>query len=241
MRIYLENDPDRWVISDLNPLEWLFLSRLPSTAAGEGMAHDSRLRLFPDPLTNTPGVEPDELVEEWKEYVVPDLANQFQEARETVAQDLVSRTETRVISLVGPGGEEDEEDDDSAEAGIAADDLPDEDFVQYVEELFDEEDFKDDEPADENLESDSADGTSATRNELEIKTVSLPLDHGELWYSALNQARILMNECWSIASTLENFASTGQPPEDPARWLQMAQYEFYSVIQNFLLSHVMKP
>ncbi|MCC6880767.1 MAG: hypothetical protein IT576_01325 [Verrucomicrobiales bacterium] len=50
-----------------------------------------------------------------------------------------------------------------------------------------------------------------------------------------------MNESWSIASTLENFASTGQPPEDPARWLQMAQYEFYSVIQNFLLSHVMEP
>lgn len=241
MRLYLDNDPDRWVISDLNPLEWLFLSRLPSTAAGEGLAHDSMLRLFPDPLTNTPGLEPDELVEEWKEYVIPDLANQFQEARETVAQDLVSRTETRIISLVGPGGEDGEGDDDSVKVVIDSDDLPDEDFVQYVEELFDEEDFKEDEPADEDLDLDSAEGTSAIRNELEIKTISLPLDHGELWYSALNQARILMNESWSIASTLENFASTGQPPEDPARWLQMAQYEFYSVIQNFLLSHVMEP
>lgn len=70
--------------------------------------------------------------------------------------------------------------------------------------------------------------------------VEVPLEAAEAWYSALNQARLLMNEAQGVAEALETFRWQDLTDEDRARTdprglLLLAQYEFYTAIQSVLL------
>ncbi|MCB1062675.1 MAG: hypothetical protein KDN20_07120 [Verrucomicrobiae bacterium] len=60
----------------------------------------------------------------------------------------------------------------------------------------------------------------------------------DAWYSALNQARLLMNEAHDLAESTERFrwpSEDDDQPFDGARMLLLAQYEFYTAMQSILI------
>lgn len=72
--------------------------------------------------------------------------------------------------------------------------------------------------------------------------VEVAREASEDWYSALNQARILMNEAHDIAAAMERFQwpedgveQEDHSPFDGTRILLMAQYEFYTALQSILI------
>jgi len=77
--------------------------------------------------------------------------------------------------------------------------------------------------------------------EKELRRVVVPLENTEAWYSALNQARLLMNEEYDLTDGGDRFMLEMQGPDavDQDRMLLLAQYEMYSVIQSILVENVM--
>lgn len=76
----------------------------------------------------------------------------------------------------------------------------------------------------------------------ELRRVRVPLEHTEAWYSALNEARLLLNEEHGIAGMSDRLESAGRDeplPDDLL--LLLAQYELYSVVQSILVENVMTP
>lgn len=78
----------------------------------------------------------------------------------------------------------------------------------------------------------------------QLHRVTVPIEHTDSWYSALNQARILMNEEHEVAESEERLLLYAGNPGDPAeldqdRILMLAQYELFSVIQVMLIDKVM--
>ncbi len=76
----------------------------------------------------------------------------------------------------------------------------------------------------------------------EFYRLEVDLEHTEAWYSSLNQARLLMNEEYSIAGAEERFVSLtpDMPGYNEERMLLVAQYELFSVIQSILVENVMQ-
>lgn len=76
----------------------------------------------------------------------------------------------------------------------------------------------------------------------EFYRLEVKIENTELWYSALNQARILMNEEYDLAATEDRLLIQMEGPDavDENRLLLLAQYEIYSVIQNILVENVME-
>lgn len=76
----------------------------------------------------------------------------------------------------------------------------------------------------------------------EMRRIVVPHEHTEAWYSTLNQARLLMNEEYDLANASERqLVKTLDPSlvgED--RFLLIAQYELYSVIQSILVENLME-
>lgn len=74
--------------------------------------------------------------------------------------------------------------------------------------------------------------------------VTVSIDHTDAWYSALNQARLLMHEAHQLADAEER-RYLKEPVDDEdadrERLYLVAQYEFYSALQSLLVEHVMKP
>ncbi|MCF6314573.1 MAG: hypothetical protein L3J39_19145 [Verrucomicrobiales bacterium] len=97
MRIVLSQQG--WVFDGLSGLEWLFLQRLPVLVDELSADEGARLRLFPDPVREQDrearqgsGLDEDEeeIVDDWKEYVRPELQTLFDEACQVVATDLLA-------------------------------------------------------------------------------------------------------------------------------------------------------
>ena len=65
----------------------------------------------------------------------------------------------------------------------------------------------------------------------------VPADHADHWYSALNQARLVLAEKHDFPAVEEDFLEECE--EIDQRWLACAQSHIYAVIQTFLLEHVM--
>ncbi|MDF1825458.1 MAG: DUF2017 family protein [Verrucomicrobiales bacterium] len=88
MRFQLNED--HWSLDALSPTEWHLVAELPSTAAGEPFCEETKERLFPSHLSPDALADEESLesVEDWKNFVRPDLENTFREAREIVQQDL---------------------------------------------------------------------------------------------------------------------------------------------------------
>ncbi len=196
-----------WALEAIGDLEWLFLERLPGTASGEDLPDEQKRRILPDPIVaddNADSVaEEQEFIEDWNEYVRPELNLAFTEARQQVTDDLAA-----VIKNF------------SGEAMVEVGEEPQKSFRLEV------------------------DG-----------------EHSENWYSTLNQARLLMNEVYDLAESeadlyakiaaQESGDEGDDDPDDDAEdedeepdgmlWLLLAQYQFYSFIQGFLLDRVMKP
>lgn len=82
------------LLQEIPPLLFALLAEIPGRAASD----DPRVgaRFFPDPAAD------DELVEDWKSLVHPELQELFQSARETVRADLRSASEndgTRALRI----------------------------------------------------------------------------------------------------------------------------------------------
>jgi hypothetical protein len=75
----------------------------------------------------------------------------------------------------------------------------------------------------------------------EMRRVVVPFEHTEAWYSSLNQARLLMNEEFDLATAEERHLAKALGPElvGSDRLLLIAQYEMYSFIQSILVEQVM--
>ncbi len=211
MRIVLSQQG--WVFDGLSGLEWLFLQRLPVLINELSSDDGARLRLFPDPVREQDqearvgsGTDEDEqvIVDDWKEYVRPELETLFDEACQVVATDL-QRGQRFVV------------------------------------------------PADELGEGDEATGNGG---EGEFYSLEVSGEHVEQWNSALNQARLLMNEVYALAESEKGLADGlmdaygeeegGGAEEERSRqaqaypqWLLLAQYGFYGAIQSFLIETLM--
>jgi hypothetical protein len=76
----------------------------------------------------------------------------------------------------------------------------------------------------------------------ELRRVIVPFEHTEAWYSTLNQARLLMNEEFDLATAEERHLAKTLGPEivGSDRLLLIAQYELYSFIQSILVEKVME-
>lgn len=117
MRIVLSQQG--WVFDGLSGLEWLFLQRLPILVDELSADEGACLRLFPDPIREQDrvarqgsGSDEDEevIVDDWKEYVRPELQTLFDEACQVVATDLLEVQQGVVAAdLDADGGAEDSE------------------------------------------------------------------------------------------------------------------------------------
>ena len=188
MRFQLNDD--YWALDALSPAEWHLIAELPMTASGEVFQEETRERLYPPPVSpdSLADEETLESVEDWNEFVQPEIESVFREARDTVEKDL-GQAET--VSL---------------------------------EDCFSPEQFE------------------ALKDTLrERRRVVIPNDHTEAWYSTLNQARLLMNEEYDLASSEERMMLrlVLQENVDQDRLLIFAQYELYSAIQGMLVENVM--
>lgn len=81
--------PDAWEIHALHPLFAGLLAELPAVAADHDQA---RGRLYPEP---TEDEEAEDLREDWREHVQPDLERLFASSRELVTRDLAPLAEER--------------------------------------------------------------------------------------------------------------------------------------------------
>jgi hypothetical protein len=72
----------------------------------------------------------------------------------------------------------------------------------------------------------------------EIFRVEVSAAHTEHWYSALNQARLVLAEKYDLPASEEEFLEASAVFDD--RWLAGAQSHVYAVIQTFLLETVMR-
>jgi len=74
-----------------------------------------------------------------------------------------------------------------------------------------------------------------------VYRLRVPIDHTQMWYSVLNQARLILNEDHEIAQTERVLMSGDQLPTavDEEKWLIMVQYRIYGAIQEFLLTYLM--
>lgn len=86
---FLKND-EHWSLDALTPAEWQLMDELPNIAAGDDFHPGSRERLFPSPFDTNTLINEDTYsqLEDWEEFVRPDLEDTFSRARDTVREDL---------------------------------------------------------------------------------------------------------------------------------------------------------
>lgn len=164
MQITLSDNGEQLVIEGLGETELEMLRGLRD-AADPTACPEAELRLFPEPVTDA-GEEDLDAVADWKEFVVPDLRSQFDEALDQFEQDVASANLIRKLPM--------------------------------------------------------------KRYQIEVQ-----LKHVEHWYSALNQARLVLQEKYKLPGesaglSIEELFAKGQ-------WRAYFQSRFYAEIQCWLL------
>lgn len=178
-----------WALDALTPAEWHLVSELPAASDGESFSPSARERLFPSLFSPETLLNEDTQshLEDWEEFVKPDLKDSFDDARNQIVQD-IAEVETVDIEKMS-----------------------------------------------------EAEPTNTEETISQLKRLRVPLDHTEAWYSVLNQARIMMNEEFDLAQSDDRQLPQSQSDEsiDQERFVLLAQYELYSVIQSILVDNVM--
>ena len=165
-------------------------------------------RLYQTPVKQPQHDADEELVEDWQEFVMPDLRQEFTRQLDCVANDLRQAQPESTPSTL----DDDSLDDDSLHDDSLHDDSLDDDPLREDE-------------AKAGTEDDAA---PAATYELII-----PFDHIESWYGALNQARLVLQaryefpETENLAAMVELLTSTNLKPYLTSR--------FYMEIQGALL------
>jgi hypothetical protein len=132
-------------------------------------------RLYQSPVKQPQNVTDEELVDDWQEFVMPDLRHEFTRQLDCVANDLSQAQRESTPSPLH---------DDSPH-----DDSPHDDSLREGED-------EDDGESEEEFEDEDAATSPAATYELII-----PFDHIESWYGALNQARLVMQERYEFPET----------------------------------------
>lgn len=207
----------QWILADLDPIEWRFLDQLPRLASGEGFSEQSRRRLLPDPIDVPAGKRDqyEEFLEDWDEYVRPDLVTAFTEARDQVSRDLA-------LALAQEAGAEyDEEFEDEDE-----EDEPEDPEFEF--EFEDEDDEDEDDaawvPSQIAISRLSADAWYSTLNQARL-----------LMNEAYDLAEATERFRWPRPG------SEAELSMDGSRILLLAQYEFYTALQSILIETMLRP
>jgi hypothetical protein len=141
-------------------------------------------RLYQTPVKQPQNDTDEELVDDWQEFVMPDLRQEFTRQLDCVANDL---RQAQPESTPSP------QHDDS----LREDESEDEDEDESEDE---------DEDEDEDKDEDESEGEDAATSPAATYELIIPFDHIESWYGALNQARLVMQERYEFPET-ENLAA----------------------------------
>lgn len=84
-----------WALDALTPAEWHLVSELPAASNGESFSSSTRERLFPSLFSPETLLNEDTQshLEDWEEFVKPDLKESFDDARNQISQD-IAKVET---------------------------------------------------------------------------------------------------------------------------------------------------
>jgi hypothetical protein len=180
-------------------------------------------RLYQTPVKQPQHDADEELVDDWQEFVMPDLRQEFTKQLDCVANDLrQAQPESTPSPLDDDSLHDDALDDDPLDDDALDNDALDNDAL--------DDDALDDDPLREDEAKAGAEDDAAPAATYEL---IIPFDHIESWYGALNQARLVLQaryefpETENLAAMVELLTSTNLKPYLTSR--------FYMEIQGALL------
>jgi hypothetical protein len=180
-------------------------------------------RLYQTPVKQPQHDADEELVDDWQEFVMPDLRQEFTKQLDCVANDLrQAQPESTPSPLDDDSLHDDALDDDPLDDDPLDDDALDDDAL--------DDDALDDDPLREDEAKAGAEDDAAPAATYEL---IIPFDHIESWYGALNQARLVLQaryefpETENLAAMVELLTSKNLKPYLTSR--------FYMEIQGALL------
>lgn len=217
--MHLKKLPDGSIrLTRLNPWDVQTFRSLPALADYSQDAKAEK-RLLP-----TPAIDADlspEMAMDWVEYVLPELRESFAENLSVVMADLAT------LTAEDPDGEEDPNEDDGEHDG---------------EEIGTEEEIEDDEatqePPSQSPPMAAAKAVAGGPPVVPHFALTIPADHAEAWFRAMNQARIVLSARFGIDSEhvpeLAKLLEAGQIEY----WFQ---YELFVSLQGWLVEAVLDP
>jgi hypothetical protein len=188
-------------------------------------------RLYQTPVKQPQHDADEELVEDWQEFVMPDLRQEFTRQLDCVANDLrQAQPESTPSPLDDDSLDDDSLDDDSLDDDSLDDDSLDDDALD--DDALDDDSLDDDSLDDDSLDDDPLDDDPLDDDPLDDDALDddplredeakagaeddaapaatygliIPFDHIESWYGALNQARLVMQARYEFPET-ENLAA----------------------------------
>jgi hypothetical protein len=180
-------------------------------------------RLYQTPVKQPQHDADEELVDDWQEFVMPDLRQEFTKQLDCVANDLrQAQPESTPSPLDDDSLHDDALDDDPLDDDALDNDALDNDAL--------DDDALDDDPLREDEAKAGAEDDAAPAATYEL---IIPFDHIESWYGALNQARLVLQaryefpETENLAAMVELLTSKNLKPYLTSR--------FYMEIQGALL------
>ncbi len=213
--MHLQKLPDGSIrLSRLNPWDVQTFRSLPALADYTA-APETEKRLLPTPAIESE-LTPD-MAMDWVEYVVPELRESFAENFTTVLADL----ETLSIDL---GTEADDSDGD-------------------VDEIEEDEDRErgpsaQERAAGEAPRQDASPQAGIGATSMPHFVLTIPADHAEAWFRAMNQARIVLSIRYGIDS--ERVPELGRLLE-AGQLEYWFQYELFVSLQGWLVEAVLNP
>lgn len=237
--MHLRKLPDGSVrFSHIDPWELRTFRALPELA---DFSTDARAeqRLLPTPAVDE-DLSPD-LAMDWVEYVVPELREGFSKNLDTVMADL----DRLILEAFPPPADNGSSDEETFED---TDDGDDDDEHEVHEENMEDQDARTGLPGEPDSEaplseSSSSSGSGSLEDDLpsepaEYYTLTVPPDHVEHWFRALNQARLVLSCRFNIDSE--------HVPDLPAllesgeleHWFQ---YELFARLQGWFVEAVLDP
>ncbi len=176
------------VLSGMPAAQLRMLEQVALHADPSGSAAASE-RLYQSPVKQPQNVTDEELVDDWQEFVMPDLRHEFTRQLDCVAHDL---SQAQPESTPSPLHEDSLHEDSLHDDSLHDDSLHDDSL--HDDSLHDDS-LREGEDEDEDESEDEATSPAATYE------LIIPFDHIESWYGALNQARLVMQERYEFPET----------------------------------------
>ena len=186
------------VLSGMPAAQLRMLEQVALHADPSGSAAASE-RLYQSPVKQPQNVTDEELVDDWQEFVMPDLRQEFTRQLDCVANDL---SQAQRESTPSPPHDDSPHDDSPHDDSPHDDSLHDDslhDDSLHDDSLREDEDEDEDEDEGE-FEEEFEDEDAATSPAATYELI-IPFDHIESWYGALNQARLVMQERYEFPET----------------------------------------